>query len=194
MAGRRLSFLDFGGRGRPLPALHGHFGEGCTFTHLARELGDSWRVVALDQRGHGRSDRPEDIGAEVDDDLSFALCRPHRAATRSGLLEGLDPSAAYLMDAVREYPDGWGLAFDPQGMNASQQLLNGDHWDDWLAGDCPALLVRGSRSSVLSAEHARSMAARRPRTRLVELPAGHTVHATVPMEFAVAVVEFLDTL
>ncbi|MFC8340193.1 alpha/beta fold hydrolase [Streptomyces rubiginosohelvolus] len=246
VAGRRLSFLDFGGPGRPLLALHGHFGEGRTFTRLAGELGDSWRVVAPDQRGHGRSDRSadysrsgyvedaaavlehlgirgavvlghslggvnayqlaarrpelvdalivEDIGAEVDDDLSFALSWPHRAPTRSGLLDGLGPSAGYLMDAVREYPDGWGLAFDPQDMNVSQQLLNGDHWDDWLGADCPALLVRGIHSTVLHAEHARRMTARRARTSLVELPAGHTVHDTVPVEFAGAVWGFLHSL
>lgn len=246
VSGRRLSFLDFGGPGRPLLALHGHFGEGRTFTRLAGELGDAWRVVALDQRGHGHSDRSadysrtgyvedavavldhlgiggaavlghslggvnayqlaarrpglvdalivEDIGAQVDDDLSFALSWPQRVPTRSALLHGLGPSAPYLVDAVREYPDGWGLAFDVRDMNASQQLLNGDHWGDWLAGDCPALLVRGSRSTVLSAAHARSMAARRPRTRLVELPAGHTVHETVPVEFAGAVRGFLGSL
>lgn len=76
---------------------------------------------------------------------------------------------------MREYPDGWGLAFEPQDMNASQQLLNGD---DWPAGDCPALLARGSRSRVLRGEHGRSLAARRSRTGLVEPPAGHTVHET----------------
>ncbi len=246
VAGRRLSYLDFGGAGRPLLALHGHFGEGRTFTRLARELGDSWRVVALDQRGHGHSDRPadfsrtgyvedaatvldhlgidgavvlghslggvnafqlaarfpglvdalivEDIGAEVDDDLSFCLSWPHRAPTRASLLEGLGPSARYLMDAVREHADGWGLAFEATDMHDSQQHLNGDHWDDWLAGNCPALLVRGSRSTVLSVEHAKDMAARRPHTRLVELPAGHTVHESVPVEFAAVVREFLSTL
>ncbi|MEU3312775.1 alpha/beta hydrolase [Streptomyces sp. NPDC006662] len=72
--------------------------------------------------------------------------------------------------------------------------LNGDHWSDWLASDCPALLLRGSRSTVLSAEHAKEMAARRPRTRLVELPAGHTVHETAPGEFAAAVSRFLGSL
>ncbi|MEU8893369.1 alpha/beta hydrolase [Streptomyces sp. NPDC048442] len=246
VVGHRVSYLDFGGPGHPLLALHGHFGEGRTFTHLARELGDSWRVIALDQRGHGRSDRPsdfsrtgyvedaaaalehlgidntvvvghslggvnayqlaarhpglvgalvvEDIGAEVDDDLSFSLSWPHRAPTRAALLEELGPSASYLTDAVREYADGWGLAFDPKDMNASQQQLNGDHWDDWLASDCPALLIRGSRSTVLSAGHAKDMAARRPRTQLVELQAGHTVHETVPAEFAAAIGEFLSTL
>ncbi|WP_327364085.1 alpha/beta fold hydrolase [Streptomyces sp. NBC_01296] len=136
----------------------------------------------------------EDVGAEVDDDLSFSLSWPHRAPTRAKLLEKLGPSASHLMHAVREYPDGWGLAFDPKDMNASQQHLNGDHWDDWLASDCPALLIRGSRSTVLSSEHARDMAARRPHTRLIELPAGHTIHETVPVEFAAAVSEFLGAL
>ncbi|MFB7512699.1 alpha/beta fold hydrolase [Streptomyces sp. NPDC056144] len=247
--GRRLSFLDFGGPGRPLLALHGHFAEGRTFTRLARELGDAWRVFALDQRGHGESDRPadpadfsrtgyvddaatvlerlgiggavvlghslggvnayqlaarhpglvsalivEDIGAEVDGDLSFGLAWPRRVPTRAELLAALGSSALHLADAVREYADGWGLAFDPEDMVASQRQLNGDHWDDWLATSCPALLVRGCRSSVLGAEHAREMADRRPRTRLVELPAGHTVHATVPAEFNATVRGFLCCL
>ncbi|MEU6513669.1 alpha/beta hydrolase [Streptomyces sp. NPDC046978] len=245
-AGQRLSFLDFGGPGQLLLALHGHFGEGRTFTNLARELGDHWRIIAPDQRGHGYSDRPadfsrngyiqdaasvletlglsnavvlghslggvnayqlaarhprlvraliiEDIGAEVDDDLSFCLSWPHRAPTRSRLLEELGPSASYLTDAVREYPDGWGLAFSPQDMNASQRQLNGDHWNDWLASNCPALLIRGSRSSVLSAQHAKDMAARRPRSHLTELSTGHTVHETDPTGFATTVRDFLSSL
>ncbi|MGW2893122.1 alpha/beta fold hydrolase [Streptomyces sp. NPDC001212] len=246
VAGRRLSFLDFGGPGRPLLALHGHFGEGRTFARLAQDLGDHWRIIALDQRGHGYSGRPadfsrsgyvqdaaslledlglsgtvvlghslggvnayqlaarhphlvraliiEDIGAEVDDDLSFSLAWPHRAPTRAGLLDGLGASASYLTDAVREYADGWGLAFSPHDMNTSQQQLNGDHWNDWLASDCPALLIRGSRSLVLSAGHAKDMVARRPRTHLTELPAGHTVHETDPAGFATAVRGFLSSL
>ncbi|GIG62711.1 hypothetical protein Lfu02_70830 [Longispora fulva] len=55
--GRRLSYLDFGGTGRPLLALHGHLAEGATWADLAAELGDEWRVIAPDQRGHGDSDR-----------------------------------------------------------------------------------------------------------------------------------------
>lgn len=59
--GRRLSYLDFGpAGGRPLLGLHGHLGEGADFAGLARALGrDGWRMVALDQRGHGDSDRAE---------------------------------------------------------------------------------------------------------------------------------------
>ncbi|MEU6750627.1 alpha/beta hydrolase [Spirillospora sp. NPDC046719] len=55
--GRRLSYRDFGGTGRPLLALHGHLYEGETWERLARALAPQWRVIAPDQRGHGDSDR-----------------------------------------------------------------------------------------------------------------------------------------
>ncbi|MFF1559762.1 alpha/beta fold hydrolase [Streptomyces sp. NPDC058279] len=55
--GRALSYLDFGGPGRPLLALHGGMSEALAFTGLAESLGADWRVIAPDQRGHGDSDR-----------------------------------------------------------------------------------------------------------------------------------------
>ncbi|GAA2097173.1 alpha/beta hydrolase [Streptomyces albiaxialis] len=246
VGGLRLSYLDHGGPGRPLLALHGHFGEARTFAPLAAGLAPDWRVVALDQRGHGLSDRPpdfsrrgyvadavgllrhlglegavvlghslggvnayqlaarhprlvralvvEDVGAEVEDDLGFCLEWPERMPTRADLFAGLGESAPYVTDSVREFADGWGLTFRAADMVASQRQLNGDHWDDWLATTCPALLVRGTRSPVLGAEQARQMARRRPGTRLVELEAGHTVHATAPEAFAAAVRGFLAEL
>jgi esterase len=63
--GVRLAYLDFGGPGEPLLALHGHYGCARTFTGLAEALGERWRVVALDQRGHGWSDQPEDYSRET---------------------------------------------------------------------------------------------------------------------------------
>ena len=58
--GRKLSYLDFGGAGSALIVLHGHFSEGADFGPLAERLGSRWRVLALDQRGHGESDRAVD--------------------------------------------------------------------------------------------------------------------------------------
>ncbi|TKK90453.1 alpha/beta hydrolase [Herbidospora galbida] len=239
VAGRRLSYLDFGGEGRVLFALHGHFGEARAFTRLARDLGPEWRVIALDQRGHGFSDRPpdfsragyvtdaasvlarldlgpvvvlghslggvtafqvaarhphlvsalviEDIGPVVDDDLSYALTWPKRSPTRAALLAALGPSAPHVDDAIREFPDGWGLAFHTEDMVASQRELNGDHWDDWLAGTCPALVVHGTKSTVLSHDLAAEMTARRPDTRLARLDTGHAVRQTDPVGFAAIV-------
>ncbi|MEW9534080.1 alpha/beta fold hydrolase [Microbispora sp. NPDC049125] len=62
--GRRLSYLDFGGPGRPLVALHGHMSEGASFAGLAARLGSGWRVIAPDQRGHGDSDRAADYSRQ----------------------------------------------------------------------------------------------------------------------------------
>lgn len=65
----RLSWLDFGGDGPLLVCLHGHFGCARNFAPLAAALRDEWRVVALDQRGHGWSGHPHDSSrdAYVDD-------------------------------------------------------------------------------------------------------------------------------
>ncbi|MGW7466819.1 alpha/beta fold hydrolase [Streptomyces xantholiticus] len=133
----------------------------------------------------------EDIGAVVDDDLSFCLSWPHRAPTRSALVAELGDAVRYLTDAIREYADGWGLAFRPQDMVASHGQINGDHWDDWPASSCPALLVHGAHSDVLDAGHAHAMTSRGADVRLVTLPTGHTVHDTDPAGFAASVREFL---
>ncbi|MFI6268422.1 alpha/beta fold hydrolase [Micromonospora zamorensis] len=62
--GRKLSYLDFGGPGAPLLALHGHYNEASAFAPLAEALAPRWRVIALDQRGHGESDRAESYGRD----------------------------------------------------------------------------------------------------------------------------------
>ncbi|MFC0038525.1 alpha/beta fold hydrolase [Actinomadura rayongensis] len=55
--GRRLSYLDSGGPGHPLLALHGHLSEADAWSDLAEALAPDWRVITPDQRGHGDSDR-----------------------------------------------------------------------------------------------------------------------------------------
>jgi pimeloyl-ACP methyl ester carboxylesterase len=241
-----MSYLDYGGPGRPLLTLHGHFSEGRTFARLAAALAPSWRIISPDQRGHGESDRAddysragyvndalalldhlmlgtvpvlghslggvnayqlaaaypdrvsaiviEDIGAVVDGDLSFALDWPSRAGSREALIAALGRLAPHLMDAFRSFPDGWGMAFNTPDMIVSQRALNGSHWSDWLATDCPVLLLRGSRSNALSAEHAATMALRRPDTKSVEITAGHVIHDDQPGAFAAAVREFLNAV
>jgi esterase len=47
-----FSYLDSGGDGPVIIALHAHWMEGSTFIPLATALKPQWRVIALDQRGH----------------------------------------------------------------------------------------------------------------------------------------------
>lgn len=66
-------------RGTPtVVLLHDHLMEGATFRDLARRLARTRRVVALDQRGHGWSDRGERYRREdYLDDLQMAFARLH---------------------------------------------------------------------------------------------------------------------
>src|ERR1700749_3989976 len=54
--GLKLHYLDWGGPGIPLVMLHGFTGHAHTWDHTAAALSDKYRVLALDQRGHGDSD------------------------------------------------------------------------------------------------------------------------------------------
>jgi pimeloyl-ACP methyl ester carboxylesterase len=242
--GLTFSYLDAGGDGQPLVALHSHWFEGITFGPLAAALAPGWRVIAPDQRGHGYSDHAatytrddyrgdidalfahlhldralilgnslggvnayqfaarnpervraliiEDIGAEVYDDTSFALAWKGTFPSRETLAARIGPRLApYLEPSFRETPRGWTLAFDPNDMVSSQQSLNGDHWADWLASDCPALLIRGIDSPLSNADHFAEMVARRPNTRLAPLNGGHAVHIDNPHGFVEAVRSFI---
>lgn len=51
-----LSYLDSEVDKPVLVALHAHWMEASTYRHFASTLESSWRIVALDQRGHGYSD------------------------------------------------------------------------------------------------------------------------------------------
>lgn len=64
-----LSFLDAGGDGKPLLALHGHWMGASDFAGVANDLSPEWRVIALDQRGFGETDHgaPHDMAAYIGD-------------------------------------------------------------------------------------------------------------------------------
>lgn len=249
--GRTVSYLDFQGNGFSLVALHGHFGTASMFSGLAESLGSEWRVIAIDQQGHGWSDRSEDysrhsyiqdtvniikhlhigpvvlyghslggvnayqiaaqypelvraviiedIGAVIKADLSFALEWPERFPTVRSLRKFLKEKGfeddTYFLESLIEYPDGWGFRFNYQDMARSQQFLNGDHWNDWLSSKCPALLLHGYKSWVMTKEHAREMALQRPNTKLVEFPeSGHTIRDDSPEGLYQAVKAFLKEI
>lgn len=66
----------------------------------------------------------------------------------------------------------------------------GDLWDALREVRCPVLLVRGTRSNVLSADVAQRMITTLANGRLIELDTGHNVALDRPKELAEAVVEF----
>jgi pimeloyl-ACP methyl ester carboxylesterase len=66
----------------------------------------------------------------------------------------------------------------------------GDLWEALRAIRCPVLLVRGTRSNVLSADVAQRMVKTLVDGRVVELDAGHNVPLDRPKELVDAVVAF----
>jgi pimeloyl-ACP methyl ester carboxylesterase len=56
--GVRLHYLDWGGQSRPLILLHGLASSARIWDFTAPLLANRFRVLALDQRGHGLSDKP----------------------------------------------------------------------------------------------------------------------------------------
>lgn len=250
--GLRFSYLDSGVSSasvdRPaLIALHAHLMQGTTYSALAESLAPDYRVIALDQRGHGDSSHAatyaredyigdieaflafldlsravllgnslggvnayqfaarhpdrmqglivEDIGAVVKDEVRFVLSWQGIFSTQEELEAKIGPRfVPYLRDSFRHSEAGWHLAFDPRDMVISQQNLVGDHWSDWLASTCPALLLRGHESRVTSEDQVKEMAARRPNTRLIALDGGHALHTDSPSAFNAEVRNFLDSL
>lgn len=79
---------------------------------------------------------------------------------------------------VRKRSDGrWGFAYDPRIAEPFKAAFAGQDIDLWAAYDrisCPALVVRGADSDLLSRETWQQMGARGPRARLAEVPGvGH---------------------
>ena len=67
----RLHYLDFGGDGPPLLFLHATGFHAWVWAPYAEHFRATHRVLALDQRGHGESDKPpsgyrwEEFGADL---------------------------------------------------------------------------------------------------------------------------------
>ena len=72
--GLNLHYVDWGGSSdRNLLLVHGQGGNAHNWDHVATELRDEFRVVAIDQRGHGDSDHTQEGYAVTAFALDLAL-------------------------------------------------------------------------------------------------------------------------
>lgn len=116
-----------------------------------------------------------------------ALARYRLIPSTPGAPESLRRTLAE--HSIRELPDGkFVYKFDPRwfGLPPSPH----ERLDDVR---CPALVIRGSQSTLLTREGAESVVAKLPSARLIEISgAGHNVHLERPTEVIVAVTEHLS--
>lgn len=97
-----LEALDFGGEGPGVLLLHGLAGTAAEFEETAAWLTETHRVVALDQRGHGRSERrPGDLSRDafVADAVAAIDELVHAPAVLIG--QSLGAHTAFLVAAAR---------------------------------------------------------------------------------------------
>ncbi|MFJ6930449.1 alpha/beta fold hydrolase [Streptomyces nigra] len=158
--GVRLVCRDWGGSGRPVLLLHGLAGHAGEWDVPAQRLSPRYRVVAVDQRGHGASERhPRDVSraAYVADVVAvadhLALRRPvlvgqslggHTAmlvaAAHPGLVRGLvlveagpgDPNPDTPAD-IGTWLSSWPTPF-PSREAAAAFLGGGPFGAGWAAG------------------------------------------------------------
>ncbi|MFJ1750644.1 alpha/beta fold hydrolase [Streptomyces sp. NPDC088116] len=100
---RRFAYLDFGGPGPVLLALHGHFGRARIFAPLAEALAGRYRVVALDQRAHGLSDKGGDLTAETYVADAADLLRALRLGPAAVLGHSMGGTIAHIL--ARRHPE-----------------------------------------------------------------------------------------
>ncbi|MFJ6757218.1 alpha/beta fold hydrolase [Streptomyces sp. NPDC091273] len=129
---RTLSYLDFGGPGRPLLALHGGMSEALAFTGLAAALGDGWRVIAPDQRGHGESGRAPDYRREGYVSDAVALL-DHLGLDAPVALLGYSLGGLNAYHLAAAHPDRISALI---GVDATIEIRipTGPNWYDFLEG------------------------------------------------------------
>ncbi|WP_329124918.1 alpha/beta fold hydrolase [Streptomyces sp. NBC_01465] len=215
----RLSYRSWGDSyGSPVVLLHGLTGSADSWETVGQLLGEEWRVYALDLRGHGESDWPDEYSFELmrDDVLGFLdelsldrvgivghsmgglvgylLAQDHPDRVERLVLE--DPAPPYPRKPFGSAePDG-PVAYDANLVPAIfAQVSDPDpEWAERIGEIvAPTLIVAGGPDSPMPQERLHDMAAGIPDCRLIVIPAGHDVHAAQPQQFVEQVTEFFTS-
>jgi pimeloyl-ACP methyl ester carboxylesterase len=194
--------------------LHGLAGHGGEWAETASWLTESFRVLAPDARGHGRSERvPLDVSraahvaeaspaagdesevAAVGKALaSWPVPFPSREAAAK-FFGGPSLRADAWADGLEQRDGGWWPGFEVEVMvRTLREAVERSHWSEWESVRCPVLVMRAGDGTIPAAD-ARAMVDRLRQARLVELAcAGHDLHLDRPAEWRDALSRFLDSL
>ncbi|MEV0319704.1 alpha/beta fold hydrolase [Streptomyces sp. NPDC050658] len=215
----RLAYRSWGDPyGAPVVLLHGLGGSAAAWDEVGRILGEEWRVYALDLRGHGESDWPEEYAFELmrDDVLGFLdelgldrvgivghsmggvvgylLAQEHPDRVERLVLEEAPPPFPREPVEVQR-PDG-PVDYDWPVVPAIRGQVD-DPDPEWAErlGEivAPTLFVAGGPDSSMSQVRIPDLVAAIPDCRLITIPVGHSVHEARPRQFARQVSEFFSS-
>ncbi|MFD3590401.1 alpha/beta fold hydrolase [Streptomyces sp. NPDC058683] len=132
--GVRLVCRDWGGSGHPVLLLHGLAGHAGEWDVLARRLSERFRVVAVDQRGHGASERyPEDVSRAAY--IADVVAITERLGLERPVLVGQSLGGHTAMLTAASHPEMVrGLVLveaGPDGPNPNAPKEIGDWFDSW---------------------------------------------------------------
>ncbi|WP_052025294.1 alpha/beta fold hydrolase [Asticcacaulis sp. AC402] len=194
--GLRFSYLDSGGEAPVLLLLHARGMQASDFNSVAGRFAPGWRVVALDQRGHGETSpaqnvKPQDyvgdVGALLD---HLSIARPVALLGHSLGGEIASRFAAAHPKRVR--------ALIIEDMIVRHQHDYALDWEEslkaWLATSLPALVLRAGKRPVVQGEDVKERVRRRPNTLLVTIDSGQSIHIDKPDAFVATVLDFLGRL
>jgi len=222
VGGVRLGIRCWGNEhdGSPLLLLHSLGEQSGSWSSIAEELAATHRVLALDLRGHGDSDRTpryslelmrDDVIAVIDSLGLTDLCilghslggmvgylvaiSGHAQVTRLVLEEAppplpLIPEREIPADPGEDYGFDWKALAD---LYAQRNDPDAGWWEALGRIEIPVLVVAGGPSSHVDQTAMREMAARIPNARFLSIDAGHNIHTRKPREFVAAVAAFLNT-
>lgn len=218
--GVELAYLRTGRPGaRTLCLLHALGESAQDWEPVLDRFSERYDVVAFDLRGHGRSGRPgayssrlmaRDVAAALDalgltavtllghslgGVVAFFLAMDEPQLVRRLVIEDVVPP----YDRERPLPQrpaGVDLPFDWEvvpAIAAEAGRFDPAAWEGLGRIEAPTLVVAGGEESHIPQEKVTEAAERIPDCTVVTLPAGHSVHAARPGEFADAVLAWLDT-
>jgi pimeloyl-ACP methyl ester carboxylesterase len=150
-SGVHLEGLDYGGAGSPVLLLHGLAGTAREWTSTASWLTHTHRVVAPDQRGHGRSERRPDqlsreafigdvlalieqlelgpvslVGQSLGAHTAFLVAARHASVVRALVVAEASPAATppETVTAVRDWLESWPVPFS--SLSDAEAFFGGD--------------------------------------------------------------------
>lgn len=218
-SGMAIGYREWGRADGPVALLlHGLTSDSSSWELVGPRIGERFRCIAPDARGHGDSDWADDysFAAQRDDVIAvmdalgvlaaavvghsmggatgFLLAATHPERVRALVLEEMPTGLP--ADPPREVPDGPtpGETTDWRAIRTVFEWRNaGDPtWDEHADRiGCRALVVGGLRSH-LPQKQQRRIAKRLSRGRYVALDTTHSVHGERPGEFAAVVQPFFD--